>query len=75
MFKWIKRLFGLDYNDNSAAEKHSGVGYDGYPEPVENVEVVLPPPPEPEVPVAEEPVKVKKPRKVPVKKAPKPKKK
>jgi hypothetical protein len=32
MFKWIKRFFGLDYNDNVApAEKHSGIGYTGSP--------------------------------------------
>lgn len=40
MFKWIKRLFGLDYND-TAAEKHSGIGYMGVPNLAER-EVVRP---------------------------------
>jgi hypothetical protein len=29
MFKFIKRMFGLDYNNSPSTEKHSGVGYAG----------------------------------------------
>lgn len=78
MFKFIKRLFGLDYNDHSeAAAKHSGVGSNGLATvedavaniPFAEVPVEAVPETEP-TPVAEaKPVKEKKPRKPAAKKA------
>lgn len=60
MFKWIKRFFGLDYNDDDASVKHSGVGYSGLAS--ESNEVAS-------APVEEaKPVKEKKPRKPAAKK-------
>lgn len=64
MFKWIKRLFGLDYNDNDA-NKHNGVGYNGVSPTVEDA-VASVPVVEPAVEAA--PVQKKKPRKSSAKK-------
>lgn len=82
MLKWIKRFFGLDYDDKP--NTHSGVGYSGETEvksePSEivhngvghlgvQIETVETPSTEPVVNVVSAPIKEKKPRKPAVKKA------
>lgn len=74
MLKWIKRFFGLDYNDN-VANTHYGVGHGGVAEsssevaPSVHATVETAVAEAPVVNVVSAPIKEKKPRKPAVKKA------